>query len=156
MVLVFIVNLQNNLAFPGLMLKKPVDIDDDTKNVSMIMTFNVLFLIGKFLGQQRERYNKYYVIFATMLRWVLILFFIIQAVTLSIPILNTIWFGYFNIGLFGLTIGFGNVAFFFMVPEQVDKPRKEIAGFLTVIGINLGNLVGGFLALPLQNLGIKE
>ena len=157
MILVFIYNLQTTIAFPGLMLKKPVDdMETDTKNVAMIMTFNILFIAGKFLGQQRQWYKESAVIIGAILRWFMIAFFVIQAVTISIPIFNTLWFGFLNIGLFGLTIGFGNVAFFFMVPEQVDKSRKEIAGFLTVIGINIGNLIGGLLALPLKNLGVKE
>jgi len=154
-ILVFIYNLQLGLAYPGLVLKKPVPFDDATKNVSMIMTFNLLFLCGKILGQYRNRYNKSHVIIGALARFGMIVLFIIQAVTMSIPVLNTVWFGYFVIGCFGLTIGFGNVAFFFMIPEQVDKPRKEIAGFLTVIGINIGNLAGTLLALPLQNIGMK-
>ncbi len=150
-ILSFIINMQTTTAFPGLMLMKKIpDLDPATKTVSMVTSFNVFFLLGKILGQQRKRYDKGSVIFVAILRFFLIAFFVIQAATESVPVLNTVWFAYVNIAVFGLTIGFGNVALFFMIPEQVEKNLKEVAGFMAVIQWNVGNLLGRFFALPFQ------
>jgi hypothetical protein len=50
-------------------------------------------------------------------------------------------------------MGFLNVAIFIMAPEQVPQDLKEVAGFVAVIGINIGTIIGGFSSLTLKNLG---
>jgi len=156
-ILVFMINLQGNLPYPGVALKKVIPgMASTTKTVSMITTFSIFFIMGKFTGQQRKWYTLRAVIIVSIARFFLVAFFIIQAVTNSIPILNTVWFAYVNIALFGLSLGFGNVALYYMIPEQVEKQRKEIAGFLTCIAINIGSMIGGFLALPLENIGLPS
>jgi hypothetical protein len=77
----------------------------------------------------------------------------VQAESLDAPILNTIWLGYFNTGLFGFTYDFVTVACFNMGPEQVCQEKKENSRFVSVIIMNLDTVIGGLLALTLVNLG---
>jgi hypothetical protein len=146
--------IQHNLLYPGVMLKKPIPwMANHTKTVSMVMTYSIFFIFGKKCGQYRKYYNVWTAIVVAIIRLVLIAFFILQVVTVTIPIFNTAWFGYVNIALFGITFGFLNVSLFIMSPEQVTKDKKEIAGFLSSFWINLGTMLGAFLSLSLKNLG---
>ena len=90
-----------------------------------------------------------------MLRFIMFGLFIVQATTVSIPILNTVWFGYLNIALFALTFGFVMVAGFILVPENEKSPEnREVAGFLSVFAINIGTMIGGLLCLFFRNLQV--
>ena len=139
------------------MLEKPLNaLPIDWKVVSMITTFNLFDVIGKNLAQYRKFYNKTVVAMITMFRFTFDAFFIIQAITSKIDVFNTIWFGYVNIALFGLTNGFVTTASFIMCPEKVAVKKKETAGFLSVFGLTTGLTVGGFIALPLRNLNANN
>jgi hypothetical protein len=57
--LIFLVRLEHCLLFPRIMLKKSIpSMTNHTKTVSMIMTFNMFFIIGKKLAQYRPYYDK--------------------------------------------------------------------------------------------------
>ena len=149
--------IQLNMVHPGVMLKKPIPgMSDSNKTVSMIATFSATFIVGKFIGQYRKYYNKYTIVVVVLFRFLLEGFFFIQAITVSIPVFNTAWFGYVNIGLYGLTMGLVMVSLFILAPEEVSKDKKEISGFLAVIACNVGSLAGGFLALPFAHLHIID
>ena len=152
----FVACVQHNMIFPGVMLKKPVSsMPEHTKTVSMIATYNISAIVGKKIGQYRKFYNKYTVGVIVGLRFGIVLLFIVQAVTVSIPILNTDWFGYANIALHGLTMGFVVVAGFILAPEAEILPnKKEIAGFLSVFAINIGTMLGGFVCLFFKDLSL--
>jgi len=143
------------MTIPGLMLKKDIpSLSNSAKTVSMLSAFNVFFIVGKKLGQYRQYYNKYIILALVMFRFIFVGLFIAQAMKLDIRFINTIWFAYVNIALFGITLGIVNVALFILGPEQVKPEQKEVAGFLSVLGINVGLIFGALLALPFRNLGI--
>lgn len=145
--------LVNFIVFPGVMLEKPLhSMTDDWKVVSMLAMFNLFDIVGKNLAQYRHLYSKWRIFGTVMARMIFIGLFVIQAVTSSIAVFNTVWFGYLNIALFGLTNGFVTTALFILGPEKVDGAKKEVAGFLSIFGLTTGITLGGFLALPLSNL----
>ena len=148
---------QNNLVYPGVYLKKPMpDVDGSTKTLLMGVVYGVFFIVGKKLGQYRKYYNLTIVKLVLVFKFFLDAFCIIQAITIEIPVFNTIWFGYANLGMLGMSMGFVNVALFIMGPETVKGDKKEVAGFLSVFGMNFGLMAGSFLSLPLQNIGLKK
>lgn len=145
--------LVNFIVFPGVMLEKPLhSLRDDWKVVSMLATFNFFDVVGKNLAQHRHLYTKWHILALAIGRILFDVFFAIQAVTSSIAVFNTVWFGYVNISLFGLTNGFVTTALFIMGPEKVEGAKKEVAGFLSIFGLTTGITIGGLLALPLANL----
>ena len=149
MFLIFLACIQQSFSVPGLMLKKEViGMEDHTKTISMNTMFSIFYIFGKKLGQYRQGYNEKIVVTNVVFRFLLVFFFIVQAWTSAVPILNTVWFGYLNIAVFGVSMGFANVSLFIMSPEQVQGDKKEVAGFLVVFAINLGTILGGFLSLP--------
>ena len=87
---------------------------------------------------------------------VLITFFLMQADVVFTPFIDTVWFGYANISLFGITMGFLNVSLFTMAPENVQGCKKEVAGFLATFGTNLGCMVGVFSSLGLSRLYVQN
>lgn len=145
---------QSFLVFPGVMLEKPMDkMEGNWKVVSMLATFNFCDALGKNLAQYRNKYSKNTIIWIIIARTSLVAFFIIQAITSSIAVFNTMWFAYINIALFGLTSGFLTSALFILGPESVHEGwKKEIAGFLSVFGLTTGLTLGGLFALFLTNL----
>lgn len=155
MFLILISCMQQNLVYPGVMLKKPMEgMAGHTKTVTLITTFSVFYILGKKLGQYRQYYNEVPVVVCLVVRLALMAFFIIQAVTIDLAIFNTIWFGYVNVALFAITMGFLNVSLFILAPEKVEGEKKEIAGFLAVFFINFGTMIGGFSSLGLKDLGV--
>ncbi len=147
--------IQLLMTIPGLMLKKEIpNISNSAKTVSMLAAFNVFFIVGKKLGQYRQYYNKYIILALVLFRFIFVALFIAQAMSLDLPFINTVWFAYVNIALFGVTLGIVNVALFILGPEQVKPEQKEVAGFLSVLGINVGLILGAILALPFRNIGI--
>lgn len=154
LVLMFTLYIQMDLPYPGVMLKKPMpSMAEHTKTVSLMLTFAFFLVAGKKLAQYREYYSKFVVIAVILCRFIFVVFFILQAVTLSIPILNTEWFAYVNVGLFGLTMGFSSVSLFILGAEQVKGENKEVSGFLTVFTINIGAILGGTFSLLLKDIG---
>jgi len=148
--LMVVASIQQHIAYPGLMLMKPVPLsvmDASDKSTSMIITFSVFYIFGKKMGQFRQHYNKYTMLVLVQLRFVLIGFFYIQAYYPTWPIFNTLWFGYTNILIFGIMMGILNVGLFVLTPEPVSKENKELAGFLAVFGLNFGTLLGDMVAL---------
>lgn len=155
MFLILVSCMQQNLVYPGVMLKKPMEgMAGHTKTVSMITTFSVFYILGKKLGQYRQYYNEVPVVVCLLLRLAFMAFFIIQAVTIDLAVFNTIWFGYVNVAMFAITMGFLNVSLFILSPEKVEGEKKEIAGFLAVFFINFGTMIGGFASLGLKDLGV--
>jgi len=138
-------------VFPGIMQQKPIAfLSSDWKLVSMLATFNFFDVVGKNLAQHRSKYTKWIIFAVVFSRFIYDVLFVLQALPLSVAVLNTAWFGYLNIALFGLTNGFATTALFIMGPEVVDGPKKEIAGFLSVFGLVTGLTVGGLCALPIN------
>jgi len=155
--LLVVTYIQMNTVFPGIMLMKPIAcMENDTKVTTMNMLFSIFFLVGKKLGQYRKYYNKYSILALVLFRFVLVFFFMAQAVTSSIPILNTAWFGYLNILLFGLTNGFVTCALFILAPEAVEPSKKEVSGFVSVFGLTSGVLIGTLTALPFRTLNANN
>jgi len=149
--LMVIASIQQHIAYPGLMLMKPIaGMDDKDKSTSMIITFSVFYIIGKKFGQFRQYYNKYTMMVLVMLRFISIGFFYVQAYYPNVEIFNTIWFGYSNITFFGILMGLLNVGLFVLAPEPVSKENKELAGFLAVFGLNFGTLLGDLIALVFE------
>jgi len=148
-ILYVVTALQIYTIFPGVILKKPmIGIDEEIKVVSTVMTFNVSQMFGKILGKYRKFYSLSTVFGVIIFRFVLMGLIIAQAATTSIPILDTIWFGYLTTALFGLTVGFVMVGLTVLAPEKVDPAKKEIVGHVSIFGINTGVLLGTFVALP--------
>lgn len=142
------------VAYPGLMLKKPIaNMTSHTKTVSMLTVYNIFFILGKKMGQYRQYYNQQIVLGTVILRFILVAFFVAQVITAEIAVFNTVWFGFLNIAMFGLTLGFVNVALFIMGPEKVKPEKKEIVGFLSVFGVNVGLILGATVAFSLRNIG---
>lgn len=52
-----------------------------------------------------------------------------------------------------MDIEFVNVAWFILTPEQLPT-EKEIAGFVSVFGINIGLIMGAVLALLSRNISV--
>jgi len=149
--LIALTYVQMYTVFPGVMLQKPMPMEQSTKLTSMNMLFSVFFLIGKKLGQYRKYYNIQIIAALVMFRFVLIGFFILQA-AFDLPVLGSMWFGYLNILLFGFTNGFVTCALFILAPEQIEPEKKEVSGFVNVFGLTAGIVTGTFTALPFANL----
>jgi len=156
-ILLIICYAQLIMCIPGLMLKKQItNMANHTKTTSMLIVFNLFFIAGKKLGQYRQYYNKHILALVILLRFMLVGFFYLQAINVQIGIFESVWFGYLNIALFGLSMGFVNVGLFILGPEKVKPHNKEIAGFLSVLGANVGLILGAVLALPFRNVGISH
>jgi len=67
-------------------------------------------------------------------------------------IISSLAFGYINIALFAFTNGFITTASFILGPSEVEGKAKEIAGFLSIMGLTTGITIGNFTALPFANL----
>jgi len=141
---------QQNMFYPGLALQKKIPgFTEQVKNVSIVTTFALFFIIGKKMGQYRQYYNKGTMIFCTLIRFVLAALILLQAKTENIPIVETAWFCYLNLALWGISMGVINVGTFILSAELVSEERKELSGFVTVIGVNIGSTIGGLLSLLL-------
>lgn len=155
--LLFVNYVVSFLTYPGVIFEKPIhSLSTDWKNVSMLAAFNIFDVVGKNLAQYRHMYNKWTVIGIIFSRVLCDAFFIIEAITSSIPVLTSTWFAYLNIAYFGLTNGFVTTALFIFGPERVEGRKKEIAGFLSILGLTTGVITGGFLALPLAKLNANN
>lgn len=151
--LMFISMLQHGTCYPGVMLlKKMPSMADTTKTVSLVTTFNVFYIVGKLIGQFRNRYNIKVVVIVMLFRFVVDALFVLQVVEPNTPVWGSEWFAYVNVATAAVTLGFLVVALFIMIPEQFGSEKKELAGFVAVIGNNFGTMGGAFLALTLKNL----
>jgi len=101
------------------------------------------------MGQYRQYYNKGTIVFCTLIRFFLAGLILLQAKTENIPIVETGWFCYLILALWGISMGVVNVGTFILSAELVSEERKELSGFVTVIGVNVGSTIGGLLSLLL-------
>jgi len=143
--------IQTFVFYPGIMLKKPTELEFSWKIVTMTTVFNIFDIVGKHVAQNRNSYNQNTVVVATASRMAFFFTFIIQVVA-DIPFLNTLFFAYLNIAVFAFSNGFITTASFIMGPEKVEGKKKEVAGFLSMIGLTTGIMLGTFCALPFQGL----
>ena len=139
-VLLIIVCVQFHTVYPGVMLAKPIEnLSSEAKVVSMVLTFSLMQAVGKVLGQFKKYYSGRLVLFITILRFGLIGVFIAQTKVTDDSVLASTWFAYVNIALFGLTTGFGVVALCVLGPEKVQPKKREIAGYVSVLSMNVGD-----------------
>jgi len=148
--LLILIYIQTFMFFPGVMLDKPIPgLDFDWKLVAVVGCYNVADTVGKLLTKTRSWFNKWSITVIVLCRFWFYFTFLLEATTLNVPIIDSTWFGFVNIALFGLTNGFTTSALFIMGPEQiVGDVEKEIAGFMSVLGLTTGIMLGTYCALP--------
>jgi len=155
-ILLIFLYIQTFMFFPGVMLDKPIStslMDTDWKIVWMIGTYNVFDTIGKLMTKWRSWFNKWSITVLIIGRFWFVCTFLIQATSTDVQVIDTVWFGFVNVALFALANGFATSALFIMAPEQVNgEIEKEIVGFLSVLGLTTGIMLGAYLALPFASI----
>jgi len=151
--LMLLIYIQTFMMFPGTTLKKQVSFLDETWNsVLLIATYNLFDTVGKIFTVFRSGFNQYSVTVLVIGRFFLFIPFILMASTDNIQVIDQDWFTFFNVGLFALTNGYATSCCFILGPESVKGEKKEIAGFILTLALQIGIMLGTFLALPFDLL----
>jgi len=145
--------IQTFTFFPGVMHAKPTgSFIDPWKMVSMLTVFNIFDILGKAVAEKRDKYNERVLMIVTAARFVFFFTFVIQVIAPNMFIFNTLGFCYINIAVFGFSNGFVTTASFIMAPEKVEGKKKQLAGFLSVIALTTGIMLGTFVGYPFSKL----
>jgi len=145
--------IQTFTFFPGVMHSKPTgNFIDPWKMVSMLTVFNIFDILGKAVAEKRDKYNEQVLMIVTASRFVFFFTFVIQVIAPNMIVFSTLGFCYINIAIFGFSNGFVTTASFIMAPEKVEGKKKQLAGFLSVIALTTGIMLGTFVGYPFSKL----
>ena len=135
----FLLYFQTFLMFPGVVLKiKVANLSFSWISTLLVFVFNCFDTIGKHLGNYRQIYSMKSTIILIFARFLLYAFLILFAVDTTIPVLDTDWFPFLIVGLFGLTHGFCTSCIMILAPEIADDEEKETAGFIMSFPLFVG------------------
>ena len=152
--LMFLINVQTFLLFPGVALGYRIfGLDDAWNGVILLLIFNVFDAVGRYCSLLRYLYGKRVLSGLIFLRFLFIGTFFILFYDQNVGIINNGYFAVINMILFAFTNGYFITALFILPTEMYSKQReKELVSFMMSFMLNLGGIVGSSIALKFANL----
>jgi len=153
MSLIMLLNyIQTFAVYPGVMLAFTINsLDENWQVLLMVTTFNIFDTIGRWSSSFRSLYNRTMSVVVVFFRFIGIGVFCLLAfkVTFGYEFMSAYWLCFVNIAVFGLTNGFATGTLLILAPEVFEGPEKEYSGYVMVISMNFGIMIGTLIAVPI-------